>query len=125
MSLFFLKMYLLKALSGLLIGLPAVYILLMVCLCTCSTYSAVSRTSGIRLNSFGGAGGQDHNTDDCVFFQDAHRSGPDWCGSVCWALCHKWKGHWFGSLSGPVPGLQARSPAEGLQEATDRCFSCT
>ena len=49
-------MYLLKALSGLLIGLPAVYILLMVCLCTCSTYSAVSRTSGIRLKSFGGGG---------------------------------------------------------------------
>ena len=30
---------------------------------------------------------------------------------------------WFNSQSGHVPGLQARSPVEGVQEATDWCFS--
>ena len=33
------------------------------------------------------------------------------------------KGCWFDSWSGHMPGLQARSPVWGVQEATDQCFS--
>ena len=47
-----------------------------------------------------------------------------WCGSVGWALACKPKGHWFDSQSGHMPGLQARSPVGGTQEATTHwCFS--
>ena len=49
---------------------------------------------------------------------------PDWCGSVDWALACKPKGHRFESQSGHKPGLRARSPAGGTQEATTHpCIS--
>ena len=43
---------------------------------------------------------------------------PGWCGSVDWALACESKGHRFDSQSGHMPGLWARSPVEGIQEAT-------
>ena len=47
---------------------------------------------------------------------------PAWYGSVDWAMACKPKGRWFDSQSGHVPGLQARSPAVGVQEASTHCF---
>ena len=47
--------------------------------------------------------------------EDCH---PSWCGSVDWAPACKLKGHQFDSQSGHMPGLRARSPVGGLQEAT-------
>ena len=41
-----------------------------------------------------------------------------WCGSVAWVLACEPKGHWFDSQSGHMPGLQARSPVGGTQQAT-------
>ena len=49
----------------------------------------------------------------------------DWCGSVGWALNHKLKVPWFDSQSGHMPGLWARYPVGGAQEATNWCFSGT
>ena len=47
-----------------------------------------------------------------------------WCGSVDWVPACKSKGCWFDSQSGHMPGLQARSPVGGAQEATtDWCIS--
>ena len=40
-------------------------------------------------------------------------------GLVGWALSYKAEGHWFGSGSGNMPGLWARSPAGDMGEATD------
>ena len=42
-----------------------------------------------------------------------HRSGPSWRGSVDSVPACKPKGHRFGSQSGHMPGLQARSPVQG------------
>ena len=48
---------------------------------------------------------------------------PGWCISVDWVACEP-MGHWFDSKSGHMPGLQARSPVGGAQEAsTHWCFS--
>ena len=47
----------------------------------------------------------------------------DWCGSVDWVAFCKPKGCQFDSQSGYLPGLQARSPVGGVQEATNRLFS--
>ena len=44
--------------------------------------------------------------------------GPGWCGSVDWVPTCEPKGHGFNSHSGHKPGLQARSPVEGVREAT-------
>ena len=44
---------------------------------------------------------------------------PGWCGSVD---CQPTKGRVPGLIP-RQPGLQARSPAGGVQEATSRCFS--
>ena len=52
-------------------------------------------------------------------------SGPDWCGSVAWASFHKPRSCPFDSWSGHMPGLWARSLVEGVQEATNQCFSFT
>ena len=47
-----------------------------------------------------------------------------WCSSMDWAWACEPKGHWFDSQSGHMPGLQARSPIGGMQEATTHwCFS--
>ena len=50
----------------------------------------------------------------------------------CWLVwlsglspCHEPKGCWFDSLSGHMPGLRVRSPAGGMQEAANWCFSHT
>ena len=48
---------------------------------------------------------------------------PGWCGSVDWAPACEPSGCQFDSQSGHMPGLLARSPAGGLWEGTDRCFS--
>ena len=40
-----------------------------------------------------------------------------------WAPACRLKGHWSCSWSGHTPGVWARSPVRGLQEATDPCFS--
>ena len=49
---------------------------------------------------------------------------PGWCSSVDWALDYEPKGCQFSSQSGHMPGLQARSPVGGTQEATTHwCFS--
>ena len=49
---------------------------------------------------------------------------PGWCGSVDWVPACEPKGHRFDSQSGHMPGLQARSPIGGVQEATTHwCFS--
>ena len=47
---------------------------------------------------------------------------PGWCGSVDWAPACEPKDRWLDSLSGHMPGLQARAPVGGVQEATDWCF---
>ena len=50
-------------------------------------------------------------------------NGPSWCSSVDWAQACERKGCWFNSQSGHMPGLQARSPVGGMQEATTHwCF---
>ena len=43
---------------------------------------------------------------------------PGWCGLVDWAQAWEPKGRWFDSQSGHRPGLQTRSPVEGVREAT-------
>ena len=49
---------------------------------------------------------------------------PGCCGSVDWVLAWESKGCRFDSQSGHRPGLQARSPVGGVQEAaTHWCFS--
>ena len=49
---------------------------------------------------------------------------PGWCSSVDWVPACKPKGHQFYSWSGHMPGLQARSPVEGVWEATTHwCIS--
>ena len=48
----------------------------------------------------------------------SQRGSPGWCGSVDWVPACKPKSHWFDSQSGNLPGLQTRSPDEGLREAT-------
>ena len=48
---------------------------------------------------------------------------PGWCSSGDWARVSEPKGRQFDSQSGHMPGLWARSPAWGTQEATTRCFS--
>ena len=50
---------------------------------------------------------------------------PGWCGLVGWALACGPIGCQFDSPSGHMPGLQARSPFGGMQEAADWCFSRT
>ena len=50
---------------------------------------------------------------------------PGCCGSEDSVLVCETKGCWFDSQSGHMPGLQARSPMGGAQEATDQCFSHT
>ena len=45
------------------------------------------------------------------------------CGSVGWSIILQTKSHWFDSQSGHMPGLWARSPVGGMQEANDWCFS--
>ena len=48
---------------------------------------------------------------------------PGWCDTVDWALACEPKGRQFDSQSGHMPGLRARSPVRGVQEATTRwCF---
>ena len=58
-------------------------------------------------------------------YQGAHpytlfeiRSSPGWCGSVDLVLACEPKGCQFDSQSRHMPGLQARSPVGGMQEAT-------
>ena len=46
-------------------------------------------------------------------------SSPGWCGSVGWAPPNKPKVLWYDSQPGYMPGLQARSTAGGMQEATE------
>ena len=46
-------------------------------------------------------------------------------GVAQWVGCGSANGHWFDSQTGHKPGLWARSQVEGLQEATDWCFSGT
>ena len=46
-------------------------------------------------------------------------------GSVGWVPVYRLKGRWFDSWSGHMPELCSRSPAGGVEEETDRCFSCT
>ena len=49
---------------------------------------------------------------------------PGWCGPVDWEPACEPKGRWFDSQSEHTPGLLARSPVEGAQEATTHwCFS--
>ena len=43
---------------------------------------------------------------------------PGWCGSMDSVLAPEPKGCWFDSQSGHMPGLQARTPVGGAQEAT-------
>ena len=45
-------------------------------------------------------------------------SNDGWHGSVDGVLACEPKGRWFYSQSGPMPGLWARSPVGGAQEAT-------
>ena len=48
---------------------------------------------------------------------------PGWCSSVNWAQAWEPKGHQFDSQSEHTPGLQARFPVGGAQEATIHwCF---
>ena len=42
---------------------------------------------------------------------------PGCCGSVDWVLACKLRDYHFNSLLGHVPGLWARSPVGGMQEA--------
>ena len=62
---------------------------------------------------------------NCSFgFLNFNYINPGWCGSVDWMLACKPKGHQFNSQSRHMPGLQARSPVRGTQEATTHwCFS--
>ena len=48
----------------------------------------------------------------------------DQCGSVGWASSCKAKSCWFNSWSRRMPGLWARAPVGGMQEATNGCFLC-
>ena len=48
---------------------------------------------------------------------------PDCCGSVSWTSSHKPKGPQFGSQSGHIPGLRAKFPVGGVQEATNLFLS--
>ena len=48
------------------------------------------------------------------------QSGPGWSGSVDWAPAWALEGRRFASWSGHMPGLQARSPVEGVRGATDQ-----
>ena len=51
------------------------------------------------------------------------RGSPGWCGSVAWAPAFEPKGCMFDSQSRHMPGLRARSPVGGVQEATTHwCF---
>ena len=51
-------------------------------------------------------------------------TGPGCCHSVDSVPACEPNGSWFNSQSGHMPGLQARSPVEGTQEATTHgCFS--
>ena len=60
----------------------------------------------------------------CKVYLNKERALPGWCGSVDWALACKPKGCWFGSQSGHMPGLQARSPVGDAWETTTHwCFS--
>ena len=52
-------------------------------------------------------------------------SYPGWCGSVNWMLACEPKICRFKSQSGHMPGLQARSPVGGIQEAAYRYISYT
>ena len=45
-------------------------------------------------------------------------SGPGWRGSIYWMMACEPKDHRFDSQSGHMPGLWARSPVGGVQEAT-------
>ena len=47
---------------------------------------------------------------------------PDLCGSVDWVLACKPKGRWFDSQSEHLPGMWARSPVEGMWEATTHWY---
>ena len=59
----------------------------------------------------------------CRFFKK-NCLGPGWYISVDWAQAYKPKNCWFDSQSVHMPGLQARSPVGGAQEATTHwCFS--
>ena len=51
------------------------------------------------------------------------KRGPGWCGSGDWALACEPKGCQFNSQSGHRPGLWARSPLRGTQEATAHTLS--
>ena len=48
---------------------------------------------------------------------------PGWCCSVDWVPAWQLEGCRFNSQSGHMPGLQARSPFGGVQEATHLYFS--
>ena len=50
---------------------------------------------------------------------------PGWCASVDWAPAWELNDCQFNSLSGHRPGLWARSPFGGEQEATNWCLSHT
>ena len=53
------------------------------------------------------------------------QKGPGWCGSVGWVSYCKVKDRPFDSQSGHVPESQVLSWVAGVQEAADRCFSCS
>ena len=46
-----------------------------------------------------------------------YNSNPGWCGSVDCVLACETRYCQFGSQSGHMPGLQARSPVGGVQDA--------
>ena len=54
--------------------------------------------------------------------KDRERESPVWCGSVDWVLACEPKGRWFNSQSGHMPGLRARPPLGGVQEATTHWY---
>ena len=62
-----------------------------------------------------------------VYYSPAIKSlsvGPGWGGSVDWVQASEPKCCWFGSQSGHMPGLWARSPEGGTWQATTHsCFS--
>ena len=64
-------------------------------------------------------GGKTRLTGQCKW------EGPDPGGSVGLTSSHKAKGHRFNFQLGQVPALWARSPAVGVQEAANGCFSHT
>ena len=43
---------------------------------------------------------------------------PGWRGSVDGVLACEPMGHWFGSQSGHMPGMQAKSPVGGTQDVS-------